>query len=50
VLLGGTATWLRQKRWAWAARRAEKENHELRLEIDRLRHDLPAHPPALSPP
>jgi uncharacterized integral membrane protein len=50
VLLGGTATWLRQQRWAWAARRAEKENQELRLEIDRLRHDIPAHPPALSPP
>jgi len=50
VLLGGTATWLRQQRWAWAARRAEKENRELRLEIDRLKHNLPAHPPALSPP
>ena len=41
VLLGGTAVWLRQKRWAWAARRAEKENRELRLELDRLKHEPP---------
>jgi uncharacterized integral membrane protein len=51
VLLGGVAVWLRQARWRWVARRAEKENHELRLELDRLRHDLSADPPArLSPP
>jgi uncharacterized integral membrane protein len=42
VLLGGIVTWLRQARWAWAARRAEKENRELRLELDRLRHETPA--------
>jgi hypothetical protein len=41
VLLGGTAVWLRQARWAWAARRAEKENRELRLELDRLKHEPP---------
>lgn len=51
VLLGGIATWLRQARWQWAARRAEKENHELRLELDRLKNELSAPPPArLSPP
>jgi uncharacterized integral membrane protein len=51
VILGGVAAWLRQARWRWAARRAEKENQELRLELDRLRHDLSADPPArLSPP
>ena len=37
VLLGGIAAWLRQARWRWAARRAEKENQELRLELDLLR-------------
>jgi len=46
VLLGGVAAWLRQARWRWVARRAEKENHELRLELDRLRHNLSAHPSA----
>jgi uncharacterized integral membrane protein len=51
VILGGVAAWLRQARWRWAARRAEKENQELRLELGRLQHDLSAHPPArLSPP
>jgi uncharacterized integral membrane protein len=42
VLLGGIAVWLRQARWSWAARRAEKENRELRLELDRLKHETPA--------
>jgi uncharacterized integral membrane protein len=41
VLLGGIAVWLRQARWAWAARRAEKENRELRLALDRLKHEPP---------
>lgn len=51
VLLGGTAVWLRQARWQWAARRAEKENQELRLQLDRVQRDLAAMPPArLSPP
>ena len=51
VILGGMAAWLRQARWRWAARRAEKENQELRLELQRLQHNLSAHPPArLSPP
>lgn len=51
VLLGGTAVWLRQARWRWAARRAENENRELRLQLDLLKRDLSATAPArLSPP
>jgi uncharacterized integral membrane protein len=46
VILGGFATWWRQARWAGAARRAEKENHALRLELDKVRHDIAAPPPA----
>ena len=49
VLLGGVATWLKQARWAWAARRAEKENHALRLELDRARQDLSANSPSRLP-
>src|SRR6201988_3097125 len=45
-LLGGIATWLRQARWQWAARRAENENRELRLQLDRLPRDLFPTPPA----
>jgi len=40
VILGGIAAWLGQMRWRWAARRAEQENHELRLENDLLRRQL----------
>ena len=50
VILGGVAVWLRQVGWRWAARRAEKENQELRLELDRRQHDLSDPPPRLSPP
>jgi uncharacterized integral membrane protein len=51
VLLGGIVTWMRQARWHWAARRAEKENRELRLELDLLKRDLARTPPAqLAPP
>ena len=46
VLVGGIATWLRQARWQWAARRAENENRELRLQLDLLKRDLSAPPPA----
>ena len=49
VLLGGIATWLRQARWQWAARRAEKENQELRLQLDRVQRDLATAPPARLP-
>lgn len=51
VVLGGLAAWLRQARWQWAARRAESENRQLRLELDLLKRDLAGNPPArLSPP
>jgi uncharacterized integral membrane protein len=51
VLVGGIATWLRHSRWRWAARRAENENRELRLQLDRLQRDLATGPTArLSPP
>jgi uncharacterized integral membrane protein len=50
VLLGGIVTWLRQARWQWAAQRAEKQNRELRLQLDLLRRDLATPPPRLSPP
>lgn len=51
VILGGTVTWFRQAGWRWAARRAEKENRDLRLELDVLKREL-SNPPAprLSPP
>lgn len=49
VLLGGSATWLRQGRWRRAARLADAQARELRAEVDRLRRRsasaaLPAHP------
>lgn len=51
VLLGGTVTWFRLARWQWAARRAESENRELRLQLDRLQRDpAAASAPRLSPP
>jgi uncharacterized integral membrane protein len=33
VLIGGTATWLRQGRWRWIARRLEAELRNLRAKI-----------------
>ena len=51
VLLGGIASWLRYGRWRWAARRAEQENRDLRLELDVLKRDLAASQTArLAPP
>lgn len=51
VLLGGIVTWMRQARWHWAARRAENENRELRLELDLLKREMAGTPPArLAPP
>jgi uncharacterized integral membrane protein len=48
VLLGGIAAWLRQGRWRRAARLADAQARELRVEVDRLRRrlgsPLPAHP------
>jgi uncharacterized integral membrane protein len=51
VILGGIVSWLRQARWHWAARRAENENRELRLELDLLKREMAGTPPArLAPP
>jgi uncharacterized integral membrane protein len=51
VILGGVAAWIRQARWRWAARRAEGENRELRLENDLLKRQLSENEPVrLSPP
>jgi uncharacterized integral membrane protein len=48
VLVGGIAAWLRQGRWRRAARLADAQARELRVEVDRLRRrlgsPLPAHP------
>jgi uncharacterized integral membrane protein len=33
VLIGGTATWLRQGRWRWVSRRLEAESRNLRAKI-----------------
>jgi uncharacterized integral membrane protein len=48
VLVGGIAAWLRQGRWRRAARLADAQARELRVEVDRLRRrlgsPLSAHP------
>jgi uncharacterized integral membrane protein len=46
VILGGVAAWFRQARWRWAARRAENESRDLRLELDLLKRQLGQNPPA----
>ena len=55
IIVGGTAVWLGQMHWRWAARHAGRENRELQLENDRLKRQLmepdPAHlSPPLAPP
>jgi uncharacterized integral membrane protein len=61
VLVGGIAAWLRQGKWRRAARLADAQARELRVEVDRLRrrlgsplsaHPLPADvaPPLTIPP
>ncbi len=51
VILGGAAAWLGQMRWRWAARRAENENRDLRLENDLLKRQLGENQPSrLAPP
>lgn len=51
VILGGAAAWLGQMRWRWAARRAESENRDLRLENDLLKRQLgESQPSRLAPP
>jgi uncharacterized integral membrane protein len=37
VVLGGAAAWLRQSKWRRAARRAEREAHALRTELEQLK-------------
>jgi uncharacterized integral membrane protein len=48
VLIGGVAAWLRQGKWRRAARLADAQARELRVEVERLRRrlgsPLPAHP------
>ena len=48
VLVGGVAAWLRQGRWRRAARLADAQARELRVEVERLRRrlgsPLPTHP------
>ncbi len=51
VLIGGTAVWLGQMRWRWAARRAGRETRELQLENELLKRQLHEQAPSrLSPP
>ncbi|MFL6796823.1 MAG: LapA family protein [Xanthobacteraceae bacterium] len=37
VIIGGIAAWLRQRKWRRAARQAERQARELRVELERLR-------------
>jgi uncharacterized integral membrane protein len=37
VLVGGTATWLRQAKWRRTARRLEREVADLRIEVDTMK-------------
>jgi len=46
VLVGGIAAWLRQGRWRRAARLADAQARELRVEVDRLRRRLGSPLPA----
>ena len=56
VFVGGIAAWLRQGKWRRAARLADAQARELRVEVERLRHGLgsatlaaPALPPQGAP-
>jgi Lipopolysaccharide assembly protein A domain len=40
VVIGGIAAWLKQGKWRRAARLADAQARELRLEVDRLRRRL----------
>ncbi len=42
VIIGGTAAWLRQRKWRRAARRAEAEVRALRAESEALKQRLEA--------
>ena len=40
VVVGGAAAWLRQSKWRRAARLADAQARELRLELDRLKRRM----------
>jgi uncharacterized integral membrane protein len=40
VVVGGVAAWLRQSKWRRAARLADAQARELRMELDRLKRRL----------
>jgi hypothetical protein len=40
VLLGGSAAWIKQGKWRRAARLADAQRRELRVEVDHLRPRL----------
>jgi hypothetical protein len=47
VVVGGAAAWLRQSKWRRAARLADAQARELRMEVDRLKRRLgPSEHPA----
>jgi hypothetical protein len=47
VVVGGAAAWLRQSKWRRAARLADTQARELRVEVDRLKRRLgPSEHPA----
>jgi uncharacterized integral membrane protein len=46
VLIGGVAAWLRQGKWRRAARLADAQVRELRVEVERLRRRLGSPLPA----
>jgi uncharacterized integral membrane protein len=55
VLVGGTAAWLRQRKWRARARRAEAEARDLRAQLDaeQPRRNVPSRvetPPFVVPP
>ena len=47
VLLGGVATWLKQRKWRRAARQRGQEAESLRRETDRLNRQMEAAQPRL---
>ncbi len=52
VLIGGTATWVRQGKWRRLARQREDELRAMRAENDRLKHQVETQGtvPAIAPP
>jgi len=50
VLVGGVATWARQRKWRQAARSERANAQQLRNEVDRLRQRAATTAPAISGP